>query len=128
MKGFALVYVLLLIALISATVIAVSSSSTIDIKMVRKISDTAKSRQIAQSGLEYGISYWKNIFEEITSCSDVKFKMYPSEADDKNGYADVKICPDSITSVGNFDQGKSAMKAEADPASGMITKIYKTGI
>jgi len=118
LKGFALIYVVLLVALISTTIIAIGASSFASISIARKADETTQVRQVAQSGLEWGIV--EQIVGHFTSCT-TSMKFYINQSNPAEGEADVKVCSGSVESKAKFKN--SYMGFRYDVSTGKVTQI-----
>lgn len=127
-RGFALIYVVLLVALISVTVVALGASSLTNIKIARKADDTAKVRQVAQSGLELSAVEWTASNKD---CSTIT-QLFMDPTDHSQGEADIVICSNYVESVGTYNQSKMKFKAmietnTASPDYGNILQVSQIG-
>lgn len=140
-KGFALIYVLVITAIMMTTITSILTLGSSDIRQKNKVLYTAGAWQMAQSGIEDGIANYK---KDTANCGksgfyNVKNNTYAASrmesprtndpaTDDQGDYTFTIACsPVSITAIGYSKGSKVKMKADIVSADNTKWNIYQVG-
>ena len=137
-KGFALVYVIIFVGIISITIASIASLGISDVRQARKALATDGAFQIAESGIEDGIANIqsnvgrvldKDIFYNVSDDSYYVTRI-PSDIADDHGDYWFKVTSTSgaytVESIGYFKKSKVKMKADCN-GEGKLCNIYQAG-
>lgn len=134
-KGFALIYVLVIMTIVLISMTQILSLGLADSRQKNKVLATAGAYQMAQSGIEDGIANF-NIgkpkdcvpkYYKLSSNTRPSGASHDSMATDQGDYQ-FNICPNYVTATGYFKGSKVAMRADLkDPAKPNQWNIYQVG-
>lgn len=131
-RGFALIYAIMVVALVSITVVTTAKLFLSDYQQTKKAIGITSAYQMAQSGIEEGIARYKA--GQRDSCNvPVERTIDPAPAGTKSAGYKFKICaPDNsgfVLSIGSVNVGNEISKIglRADINGGVITNVYHIG-
>jgi len=132
-QGFALIYAVMIVALISITIVAMMNFAIIDINQANKSLSTIGANQAAQSAIDAG---WAEYQVGNRHCTGGAGKLSNQDIGTVNGSDtqkyDVEVCDDKIIGTGYYyfkgrdtSFGNSVVTLKADISGGNMTKVYQ---
>ena len=131
-RGFALIYAVMIVALVSITIVAMTNFALIDIRQANKSLSAIGAYQAAQSALDAG---WAEYQIGNRYCDTEKLSGLNSQivnGTDVQKY-DIEVCDTYLKVTGYYyfkgrpdSFGNSVINLKAEISGGNITKVYQT--
>lgn len=124
-NSFALIYAVMVVALISITIVAITNFTLIDISQASKSLATIGAFQAAQSGIDDGWAQYQ--MDNNKFCGSDKKSPAQKVGDSEYQKYNFEVCPNSIIVTGYYDKGKNKafVMLKAEISGGKIAKIYQ---
>lgn len=131
-SGFALLYAMLIMLLVSMTIAAITTSTLGAIKRMRKSREVAQVYQVANAGMEKGIANWRDIDKTDIGNTCIKGMPCTTSDDQTDGYYTVDFdetaTPNTITTNAYFGKSRIRFKAEVTSVLGVDKfTVYQIG-
>jgi len=136
-RGFALIYAVMIVALVSITIVAMTNFALIDIRQANKSLSAIGAYQAAQSALDAGWAEYQIGNRYCTTSTPPASKLSGLNSQIVNGTDvqkyDIEVCDTYLKVTGYYyfkgsrdSFGNSVINLKAEISGGNITKVYQT--